>query len=132
MHTLETLKKEFQKLSTDDLVKFREWLAEFDGGKWNRTIEDDFKTGTLDSPVREPHVPFEKNSYQKKSMTYRIALHQSEEGFSVSAPELPGCWSQGTTEEEAIENIKSAIQEYLEVVMEQLKGENFRFLEVTV
>jgi len=29
---------------------------------------------------------------------------------------LPGCWSQGETEEEALENIKDAIQAYLETV----------------
>lgn len=45
-------------------------------------------------------------------MRYRIALHQSDEGFSVSVPGLPGCWSQGSSESEAIENIKDAIREY--------------------
>ena len=65
-------------------------------------------------------------------MRYKIALHQSEEGFSVSVPGLPGCWSQGTTEQEAIENIKDAIREYLAVVEEQLRGENIREVEVSV
>lgn len=46
-------------------------------------------------------------------MTYPIALRKTEEGYSVSCPELPGCCSQGATEEEALENIRSAIQEYL-------------------
>ena len=49
-------------------------------------------------------------------MRYRIALHQSDEGFSVSVPGLPGCWSQGASEAEAIDNIKEAIREYLAVV----------------
>ena len=35
-------------------------------------------------------------------MRYKIALHKSEEGYSVSVPGLPGCWSQGDTEDEAI------------------------------
>lgn len=65
-------------------------------------------------------------------MRYRIALHQSDEGFSVSVPGLPGCWSQGTTETEAIENIKDAIREYLSVVDEQLRGEQIREIEVSV
>lgn len=65
-------------------------------------------------------------------MIYKIALQQSEEGFSVSVPGLPGCWSQGTTEQEAIENIKDAIREYLAVVDEQLRGENIREIEVSV
>ena len=55
-------------------------------------------------------------------MKYRIALYYSDEGYSVSVLGLPGCWSQGSTEEEAIENIKIAISEYNTVVEEQLKG----------
>ena len=63
-------------------------------------------------------------------MKYRIALHKSEEGISVSVPGLPGCWSQGTTEQEAVENIRDAIREYLAVVDEQLRGEEIREIEV--
>jgi Lrp/AsnC family transcriptional regulator len=48
-------------------------------------------------------------------MTYRVALHESDEGFSVWVPGLPGCVSQGTTEEEALANIADAIREYPEV-----------------
>ena len=65
-------------------------------------------------------------------MKYRIALHESEKGYSVSVPGLPGCWSQGTTEAEAIENIRDAIRKYLSVVDDQLRGENIREVEVTV
>jgi len=65
-------------------------------------------------------------------MRYRIALHQSEEGFSVSVPGLPGCWSQGATEAEALDNIKDAIREYLAVINEQLRGEDIREVEVVV
>jgi predicted RNase H-like HicB family nuclease len=65
-------------------------------------------------------------------MRYKIALQQSEEGYSVSVPGLPGCWSQGATEQEAIENIKDAIREYLAAVDEQLRGENIREVEVSV
>lgn len=49
-------------------------------------------------------------------MRYKIVLHKSEEGFGVSCPGLPGCWSQGATESEALENIRDAIQEYLAAV----------------
>jgi predicted RNase H-like HicB family nuclease len=63
-------------------------------------------------------------------MKYRIALQKSEEGFSVSVPGLPGCWSQGATEQEALENIKDAIREYLSVVDEQLQGRDVREVEV--
>ena len=63
-------------------------------------------------------------------MKYKIALQQSEEGFSVSAPGLPGCWSQGATEEEALENIQAAIQEYLAARDELLKNATVREVEV--
>lgn len=65
-------------------------------------------------------------------MRYRIALHPSDEGYAVSVPGLPGCWSQGATEAEAIENIKDAIRTYLSVVEEQLRGEDVREVEVVV
>lgn len=65
-------------------------------------------------------------------MKYRIALRKSEEGYSVSVPGLPGCWSQGATEREALENIKDAIREYLSVVDEQLRGADVREVEVVV
>lgn len=51
-------------------------------------------------------------------MTYKIVLIHSDEGYSVSCPSLPGCATQGDTEEEALENIRDAIREYLEVVNE--------------
>ncbi len=54
-------------------------------------------------------------------MKYMIVLRQSEEGYSVSCPALPGCWSQGATEEEAINNIRDAIQEYLAAVADSVK-----------
>ena len=65
-------------------------------------------------------------------MLYKIALHQSEEGYSISIPGLPGCWSQGDTEEEALENIKIAIREYLDVAEELLEGFEVREIELTV
>ena len=54
-------------------------------------------------------------------MTYQVALKPTEEGFSVWVPGLPGCWSQGDTEEEALANIEDAIRGYLSVVREQLE-----------
>jgi predicted RNase H-like HicB family nuclease len=66
------------------------------------------------------------------NMKYKIALIQSEEGYSVSVPGLPGCWSQGSTEAEALSNIAHAIREYLEVVEELLKGTEIREIDVAV
>jgi predicted RNase H-like HicB family nuclease len=56
-------------------------------------------------------------------MKYPVALTETEEGYSVSCPGLPGCWSQGKTEEEALSSIKDAIQDYL-AVARQLAGEH--------
>jgi len=64
-------------------------------------------------------------------MKYKIALQQTEEGFSVSVPGLPGCWSQGTTEEEALQNIRDAIREYLEAREEMLRDTMVREVEVS-
>jgi predicted RNase H-like HicB family nuclease len=65
-------------------------------------------------------------------MKYKVALQESEEGFSVSVPGLPGCWSQGDTEEEALSSIEDAILNYLAAVREQLRGEEVREVEVVV
>jgi predicted RNase H-like HicB family nuclease len=59
-------------------------------------------------------------------MHYKVVLHKSDEGYSVSCPGLPGCWSQGETEEEALENIQDAIREYLAVVNELVQGAEVR------
>jgi predicted RNase H-like HicB family nuclease len=63
-------------------------------------------------------------------MTYRVVLQKSEEGFAVSCPGLPGCWSQGATEQEALANIQSAIAEYLDAVEELTRGRDVREVEV--
>lgn len=63
-------------------------------------------------------------------MKYKIALERSEEGFSVSVPGLPGCWSQGATEAEALANIRDAIADYLSVRDELLRGAEIREVEV--
>jgi predicted RNase H-like HicB family nuclease len=73
-----------------------------------------------------------EGSYRQEAMRYRIALHQSEEGFAVSVPGLPGCWSQGATESEAIENAKDAIRHYLAVVNELLRNERVHEIEVSL
>ncbi len=65
-------------------------------------------------------------------MKYKVVLQHSEEGVAASVPGLPGCWSQGETEAEALENIRAAIQEYLAVVAEETRGAEVREVEVAV
>jgi predicted RNase H-like HicB family nuclease len=63
-------------------------------------------------------------------MKYRVNLEKTEEGYSIWCPGLPGCWSQGNTEQEAIDNLKDAIETYLETVEELTKNAVTRLVEV--
>ncbi|MBI2994597.1 MAG: type II toxin-antitoxin system HicB family antitoxin [Gammaproteobacteria bacterium] len=63
-------------------------------------------------------------------MKYKIALLKTDEGFSVSVPGLPGCWSQGATEAEALENVKDAIASYLAVANEMVEGAEIREIDI--
>lgn len=65
-------------------------------------------------------------------MKYKIALYKSDEGYSVSCPGLPGCWSQGDTEQEAIDNIQDAIKEYLAAVDELVSDAEMREVDVAI
>jgi predicted RNase H-like HicB family nuclease len=67
---------------------------------------------------------------ERIDMIYKIALHKSDEGVAVSVPGLPGCWSQGENEEEAIANIREAISDYLSVVNMQLEGAEIREIQI--
>ncbi len=65
-------------------------------------------------------------------MKYKIVLRHSEEGYSVSVPGLPGCWSQGDTEQAALENIRDAIREYLAAVGDVFPDADIREVEVAI
>jgi predicted RNase H-like HicB family nuclease len=65
-------------------------------------------------------------------MKYKILLRYSDEGYSVSVPGLPGCWSQGNTEEEAIQNITDAIHEYLAAIDDLFPDAEIRTIDVAV
>jgi predicted RNase H-like HicB family nuclease len=65
-------------------------------------------------------------------MNYKIVLHRSDEGISVSVPALPGCWSEGDTEEEALINIRDAISEYLAAIEDRIRGAETREVQVQV
>lgn len=63
-------------------------------------------------------------------MKYNIVLVETPEGWAVGCPALPGCWTQGQTREEALENIGIAIREVQEVraelVTQQWAEEGYR------
>ena len=65
-------------------------------------------------------------------MKYKVILERSEEGVAASVPGLPGCWSKGESEAEALGSIRLAIAEYLEVVNELTRDAEVREVEVSV
>ena len=65
-------------------------------------------------------------------MNYKVVVNESEEGFSVSCPGLPGCWSQAETEAEALVNIQDAIREYLAAIDDLVKDQDVREVRVAV
>jgi len=65
-------------------------------------------------------------------MKYKVRLRHSEEGYSVSVPDLPGCQSQGATEQEAIENIRNDIREYQAAVDDLFPDAEIREIDVAL
>jgi antitoxin HicB len=69
-------------------------------------------------------------------MLFKVILRPDPEdgGFNVSCPALPGCHSQGDTEEDAMENIKDAIAGCLEVLNQraQVRDVTERIVEVAL
>ena len=65
-------------------------------------------------------------------MRYQVNIKKTEEGYAVWVPGLPGCWSQGLTEEEALENISEAIQDYLYTVnLLTAENDEIRYVEIS-
>jgi len=66
-------------------------------------------------------------------MKLHIIVEQDEAGYYVAeVPALPGCLSQGKTSEQAIANIKEAIEGWLEVMESRQELDPGRFIEVAV
>jgi len=67
-------------------------------------------------------------------MNLRVNLEPSDEGgFTATVPSLPGCISEGETRDEALANIREAIELYLEPVEDDTAGTpNAEQLEVAV
>jgi len=95
----------------------RQALAHYLGESATRPASPD--SGTVREETLHPNAA-------PGAPSYKVALRRSEEGYSVSVPGLPGCWSQGPTEEEALANVREAIREYLAVRDELLRGATIR------
>lgn len=70
-------------------------------------------------------------------MKFKVVLEEAEEGgYVVYVPSLPGCVSQGETKDEALENIKEAIEVYLDIddaeIEAEIRGKKAEVVEVTL
>ncbi len=67
-------------------------------------------------------------------MTIKIIIEKGENGFFVAhCPSLKSCWSQGKTKREALQNIKEAIELYLEPAPNELiKNKQREIVELTL
>jgi predicted RNase H-like HicB family nuclease len=63
-------------------------------------------------------------------MRYKIYIQEDEEGYTVWAPECPGCWAQGVTEEQAMDNINDAIRKYIKSEERSSDIINTRYIDV--
>ena len=63
-------------------------------------------------------------------MSYRIRLLETDEGWSVSCLDLPGCHSQGESRDQALANIREAIQLWLSVEAEEAGVKTVETLEL--
>jgi predicted RNase H-like HicB family nuclease len=66
---------------------------------------------------------------EEVAMNHRIAIHRTAESISVSVPALPGRWSEGDTEEEALANVRDAIREYLSALEDRYREAEAREAE---
>ena len=65
-------------------------------------------------------------------MNYRIRLIETDEGWSVSCLDLPGCHSQGANRDEALDAIRGAIADWLSVEAEESGIKSAETIEIAV
>jgi len=77
-------------------------------------------------------VLVERVLYSSQAMNIKVIVEPGEDGYFVAhVPSLKSCWSQGKTKEEALQNIREAIDLYLEPEPSQLAAEQ-ELIELTV
>ncbi len=66
-------------------------------------------------------------------MNVKVLIEKGEDGyFAASVPSLKGCWSQGKTREEALQNIREAIELYLEPDEIEISNQKRELVELTI
>ena len=62
-------------------------------------------------------------------MRYEVVLFKTDEGYAITCPALPACWSQGATSAEALENISDAIRLYLDYLSDETESRKERLIQ---
>ena len=62
-------------------------------------------------------------------MRFEVLLFKTDEGYAITCPALPACWSQGSTSAEALENISDAIRLYLDYLSEETEARKERLIQ---
>jgi predicted RNase H-like HicB family nuclease len=65
-------------------------------------------------PKAKPQRPKKKPAPKKRSYLFPVLIEKDEEGYYACCPSLPGCSTQGESYEEALANIREAVEVYLE------------------
>jgi len=68
MGKIETLEKEIESLTPDEMVEFRTWFMEYDSEMWDRKIEDDIEAGKLDDLAKEAMVSHKQGKNTGQSL----------------------------------------------------------------
>ncbi|NET00298.1 MAG: type II toxin-antitoxin system HicB family antitoxin [Sphaerospermopsis sp. SIO1G2] len=63
-------------------------------------------------------------------MRYQVKLNKIDQVYAIWCPALPGCWTVGNTEQEALEKIKYVIQDYLQKIDDNIKNSEFYYIDV--
>ena len=66
----------------------------------------------------------------KEKYLYHAVLEKTDMGYCAHCPQLRGCWSQGRTEQEALDNIKDAVETYLASLKKVLRKKEVRKLTI--
>jgi predicted RNase H-like HicB family nuclease len=101
-----------------DVIRYLKSLIDNIDDKWSEEDEKNFLE--VEKALKKP---FTKSSGKEYSVTvenklYQVILYDDTEsgGYWIDCPSLPGCASQGDTEEEAIEMVKDSIAGHLEIL----------------
>ena len=70
---------------------------------------------------------------EDRNVKLHVVVEQDEAGYyAAEVPALPGCLSQGKTQEEAIANVKEVVEGWLEVMEAKCAGDARQTIEVVV